>query len=337
MKEKMIMKEYGGCLNFEFQTKNINDYWDKYRNNKIDVDSGRSALQYIIENYNINRIWLPVYNCPLVGKRIEKISKIDIIWYNIDSLFRPSIDLNDLHEGDAILWVNYCGVMPQTLIDEIAEWQKKTPAKVIIDNIPAYFSRPRMQVLNIYSCRKFIGVPDGGHIIGDSVKTKELPQYCTAENHLYLLKAIETGPNSAYSDYQESEKRFTEAQAAYGMPVLTKRILEGIDYREVIERRMKNFRVLHNILGITNRLKLDDATMTPSVYPYLSSSKSLREKLLENKIYVSRFWKHVLTNELANKFEKDLAEYLIPLPIDQRYDEQDMQYIANMVKKLEED
>lgn len=100
---------------------------------------------------------------------------------------------------------------------------------------------------------------------------------------------------------------------------------------------MKNFRVLHNILGITNRLKLDDATMTPSVYPYLSSSKSLREKLLENKIYVSRFWKHVLTNELANKFEKDLAEYLIPLPIDQRYDEQDMQYIANMVKKLEED
>ena len=45
----------------------------------------------------------------------------------------------------------------------------------------------------------------------------------------------------------------------------------------------------------------------------------------------------MLTNELANKFEKDLAEYLIPLPIDQRYDEQDMQYIANMVKKLEED
>ena len=85
----MIMKEYGGCLNFEFQTKNINDYWDKYRNNKIDVDSGRSALQYIIENYNTNRIWLPVYNCPLVGKRIEKISKIDIIWYNIDSLLLP--------------------------------------------------------------------------------------------------------------------------------------------------------------------------------------------------------------------------------------------------------
>ena len=38
---------------------------------------------------------------------------------------------------------------------------------------------------------------------------------------------------------------------------------------------------------------------------------------------------------MANDFEKDLAEYLIPLPIDQRYERSDMNYIASKVIELE--
>lgn len=326
--------EYGGCLYFETGIKK-KDYYSDYIEHREDVDCGRSALQYIVESYDFKRIWLPVYNCPLVGKRIETVSSIEIKWYNIDSTFRPCIDKSELCENDVILWVNYCGVMPQELIDEIAVWSVKTPARVIIDNIPAYFSKPRMEALNIYSCRKFLGVPDGGYIIGDSVRRKELPLYSTVDNYMYLLKAIETGSNSAYREYQESEKRFSEATVAYGMPILTKRILESISYKEIIEKRKDNFLSLHNVLESSNRLKLDTSTMTPSVYPYLTSNKMLRENLLENKIYVSRFWKHILTNEHANDFEKDLAEYLIPLPIDQRYDKNDMDSIARKVAELE--
>lgn len=82
-------------------------------------------------------------------------------------------------------------------------------------------------------------------------------------------------------------------------------------------------------------MDINISTNTPSVYPYLTTSKQLRDKLIDNKIYISRFWKHVLTNELANDFEKDLAEYLIPLPIDQRYERSDMNYIASKVIELE--
>lgn len=325
-------KEYGGCLYFETSIDNKEYYsaWDKC---KIDVDSGRSALQFILENYNFKRIWLPVYNCPLVGKRIEQNPRIEICWYNIDDNFRPIIDKTRLLQGDCLLWVNYCGVMPQALIDEIVALQERTPVKVIVDNIPAYFSQPRMSAFNIYSCRKFIGVPDGGHIIGNAIEPKQLPTYSTARNYFYLLKAMESGSNSAYEDYQKSESRFTESDIAYGMPILTQKMLKSVNYGGVIKKRKSNFNILYSSLNESNRLKLDAATMTPSVYPYLTSNKNLREKLLENKIYVSRFWKHVLTNKLANEFEKDLAEYLIPLPIDQRYDESDMQYIATMVKR----
>lgn len=326
--------EYGGCLYFEFTT-GKQDYYGNYLKHRVDVDSGRSALQYVLEAYKIRRIWLPVYNCPLVGKRVENIGKIEIKWYNIDSRFRPCVDFAMMLENDAFLWVNYCGVMPQNLIDEIASWQEKTSAKIIIDNIPAYFSEPKMNVLNLYSCRKFIGVPDGGHVIGSAVSARKLPTYSTAENYLYLLKAIETGSNSVYEDYQKSEKRFTDADQAFGMPNLTKKILSCIDYEKIIKQRKKNFDTLHTILGKRNRMYMDVTSITPSVYPYLTRSIKLRERLLEEHIYVSRFWKHVLTNRLANDFEKELAEYLIPLPIDQRYEEEDMKYIASRVLELE--
>lgn len=327
--------EFGGCLHFERSLKGTVGYYDKYKDHCVDVDSGRSALQYIVENFNFKRIWLPVYNCPLVGQRISEVSDIEICWYNLREDFYPDVDKYGLHNRDCLLWVNYCGVMPQETIEAVVDLQTTTDVKVIIDNIPAYFSKPRMGAINIYSCRKFIGVPDGGHIIGNAIKPTELPTYSTAENYTYLLKAIESGSNSAYEGYNESEKRFRESKMAYGMPVLTKTILGSIDYEQIIKKRKENFRVLHEALGQKNRLSFDANTDTPSVYPYLCSDVDLRARLLENKIYISRFWKHVLTNELANNFEKDLTEYLIPLPIDQRYEREDMEYLIKKVREFE--
>lgn len=330
-----MREEYGGCLHFEIPQA-VGGYYDRYKYHMVNVDSGRSALQYILENFNYKRIWLPVYNCPLVEQRISEISNIEVCWYNIQSNFLPDIDMHEFNNGDCLLWVNYCGVMSQSVIATILALQKETPVKIIFDNIPAYFSQPQMEAINIYSCRKFIGVPDGGHVIGNDIKTRKLPTYSTAANYVYLMRAIETGSNSAYEGYSESEKRFRQSNVAYGMPELTKVILGGVDYNSLITKRKKNFLALHEILGERNRLLLDISTNTPSVYPYLCSDTKLREHLLENKIYISRFWKHVLSNELANGFEKDLAEYLIPLPIDQRYDVDDMKYIAMKVLKLED-
>ncbi len=325
-----MREEYGGCLHFEIP-QGIGGYYDRYKDHLVNVDSGRSALQYILETFNYKRIWLPVYNCPLVGQRINEVSDIEICWYNIRPNFLPDIDTYKFDYGDCLLWVNYCGVMTNDTIETILAFQKNTPVKIIFDNIPAYFSQPRMEAINIYSCRKFIGVPDGGHIIGNAVNPVQLPTYVTAENYVYLMRAIETGSNSAYEGYTESEKRFSQSDVAYGMPKLTKVLLGSVDYNRLITRRKNNFLVLHEALEESNRFSLDISTNTPSVYPYLCSDKKLRERLLESKIYVSRFWKHVLTNELANDFEKDLAEYLIPLPIDQRYDAKDMKYIATSV------
>lgn len=334
------MNEYGGCLHFEgliSQFRNgQGEYYRTYQECKVDVDSGRSAIQYILETGFYRRIWLPVYNCPLVVQRIERANKdIEIVWYNLNKDFSPAIEESNLQENDLFLWVNYCGVMPQSLIDYVADMQNRTKADVIIDNIPAYFSEPRMNVFNIYSCRKFLGVPDGGHIIKDAIKKQKLESYSTAENYLYLLRAAESGSNSVYKNYLQSESRFSDSNTAYGMPYLTYLFLQNLDYEQIKKKRKNNFDVLHRALSQSNRMCFDSNTTTPSVYPYLTNDIYLRQALLNNRVYVSRFWKHVLTNEKSNDFERDLAEYLIPLPIDQRYSTLDMEYLAQLVLDLE--
>ena len=223
----MRRAEYGGCLWFELGYPG-KDYYDSYRDKRIEVDCGRSAIQYLLEKNGYKRVWLPVYNCPLVYERIHRTSSVEVVFYNIREDFYPDINCKELQKGDVLLWVNYCGVMQDELIDQVARLSDETDADVIIDNIPAFFSHPRMNVYNIYSCRKFIGVPDGGYIIGDGVVPEELPIYNTSENYLYLLKAIEDGSNAVYSDYQTRESKISEENTAYGMPILTKCFLKPV-------------------------------------------------------------------------------------------------------------
>lgn len=327
--------EFGGCLHFEtmLSDKSNGQYYEHFENNKVDLDCGRSAIQYILSNIEFNNLWLPVYNCPLVADRIKTVFRINIKFYNINEEFFPLIEPKNIERDDVILWVNYFGVMPLHLINKIAQIKNKYNVNIIIDNIPAYFSEPLMDVFNIYSCRKFIGVPNGAHIISNKLCKKELQSYDTAKNYLYLLKAKESGSSYAYQDYLSCEKNFSISKTAYGMPKLTDSILRSVDYDKIKNIRKTNFLYLHKYLKNINLLNnVDFNSDTPSVYPLLIVNKNLRKQLLSNNVFVSMFWKHVLSNPLANSFEKVLAEYLIPLPIDQRYSICDMEILVNIIK-----
>ena len=327
--------EFGGCLHFEtmLSDKSNGQYYEHFKNNKVDSDCGRSAIQYILSNIEFNNLWLPVYNCPLVADRIKTVFSINIKFYNINEEFFPLIDPRNIERNDVILWVNYFGVMPLHLINKIAQIKNKYNVNIIIDNIPAYFSEPIMDVFNIYSCRKFIGVPNGAHIITDKLCRKELQSFDTAEKYLYLLKAKESGSSHAYQDYLSCEKNFSISKTVYGMPKLTESILRSVDYDKIKIVRKTNFLYLHKYLKNINLLKnVDFNSDTPSVYPLLIVDKNLRKQLLSNNVFVSMFWKHVLSNPLSNSFEKVLAEYLIPLPIDQRYNIGDMEILVNIIK-----
>jgi hypothetical protein len=56
----------------------------------------------------------------------------------------------------------------------------------------------------------------------------------------------------------------------------------------------------------------------------LTNDNHLRERLIQHKIYVAKYWEEVMQRPSVNLVEKNLVENLIPLPIDQRYNLDDM-------------
>ena len=73
------------------------------------------------------------------------------------------------------------------------------------------------------------------------------------------------------------------------------------------------------------------------MYPLLiEDGANVRKYLQERKIYISMLWPNVIETEAKDSYEYYLAQNILPIPCDQRYDSDDMKYIATMIKKIVE-
>ena len=68
------------------------------------------------------------------------------------------------------------------------------------------------------------------------------------------------------------------------------------------------------------------------VYPYFVPINGLREKVIENKIFVARYWPKVLEWANPDDIDYQLAYKMQPLPIDQRYGEKEMYKIIKIIR-----
>lgn len=312
-------KEYGGYLTIE-----LNSGLEYYRGSDVMAfNCARSAIAYVIQENGFSKLYLPVYMCESVRKRL--IDDIEIQYYNINKLMEPEVE--KIEDSAVIMIPNYFGVRDHD-IDRYGNIQH-----IIFDNTQAFFQIPIMRegVYNIYSCRKFLGVCDGAYLVGNEVKKKDIKRY-EPKFVRYMLDAITYGTDELYEMSLANEEQL-EQNEIYGISKLSQRILEGIDYKKIIERRKQNFQSIHQQLKDYNELsftKLNECV--PMVYPFLLQSETLRKKLIDNKIYVPQWWKYILQENQANEYEKYLCNYLFPLPIDQRYGIDDIYYIADIVK-----
>ncbi len=90
-----------------------------------------------------------------------KKTQIDYKYFSIDENLEI-INVDDLKEGDYILYINYFGIKNvyiNSLINKYGE-------KLIIDNSQSFFSKFGNNVSSIYSPRKFFGVSDGAYLVG---------------------------------------------------------------------------------------------------------------------------------------------------------------------------
>lgn len=313
------MKEIGGYLELERYNGSI------FHEKAVALNCGRSCLSYLIKTKKIKKLYLPYLCCDTVAQPCRRFG-VEIERYHIDVEFRPVFD-KKLETDEWIYIINYYG---QISNDEVEVWQKKY-SRVIFDNAQAYFQKPLTDVNTLYTCRKFFGVADGAFLYTKE-RINDLVRDESFERMRFVLGRYERTANEFYKE-SVANNEFFSVEPVKTISELTKNLLRAIDYPAVEKQRTENFVYLHERLKEKNKLNLkipNGAYMYPF---YCKDGAIVRKELQAQKIYIPTLWHDVFDTCNPNSLEYDYAMNILPLPIDQRYTKEDMEYVFEEVRR----
>lgn len=294
--------------------------------NSLYLNSARNCLEYILRVRKYTRVYIPFYTCQVILEPFLKMG-IDYTFYHINRLLEPTT-FPILNNNEAFLYTNYYG-LKQECVERLA---RHYGSQLIVDNSQALFAQPIQGIDTFYSPRKFVGVADGGYLYCASNSfDKMLPQDQSWQRMSHLFKRIDIGAQSGFDDFHQNDDSLIN-QPIMQMSNLTETILSSCDYNHIINSRRQNYDYLSPILDASNKLYLTRTKNdVPMVYPYWTDDVSLRQQLIDNHIYVAQYWPNVLDWCQEGDLEYELAQNLIPLPIDQRYGEEEMKKIIEII------
>ena len=313
------MKSIGGYFGLELPQ------GTEYHSQAIALNTGRNALEYILRARGYKRVYLPYYSCEVLLEPFKRLG-VEYTFYHINANLEADLQPS-LNSDEAILCINYFG-LKQDHVNALAQRYGK---QLIVDNTQAFYARPIDGIDTFYSCRKFFGVPDGAYLYCDKVLDAELEQDYSWERMTHLLKRIDVSAEAAYADFREQSEKLKN-NPIRKMSQLTHSIMASIDYNDVAEKRRQNYLLLDKALGNKNGITLSlAADAVPMVYPFFTTDQQLRQHLIDNKVYVATYWPNVLDWINTDSTEYTLTTQLLPLPIDQRYSEEEMKRIQRLV------
>lgn len=313
-----LMKEIGGYIELDTY------YLPMLHEGAIALNCGRNCLAYLFRSREIRKIKLPFFICASIPNVCDR-ERIEKSFYHVGLDFKPVEGLS-LEEDEWLYLVNFYGQLSN---EEIQGYVQKY-GRVIVDQANDYFAVPLFGIDTFYTCRKWFGVADGAFLYTEKPLSDEFSQDESFDRMDFLLGRYERPANEFYAGYNANNKYFIN-QPIKQMSRLTTNLLHGIDYKAVEIKRRENFEFLQEQLGVHNHLKPRTASF---MYPFMiEHGADIRKKLQAEKIYIPTLWPTVFELTNSEDLEYQMAENILPLPIDQRYGIEDMQYVVEEVQK----
>lgn len=314
------MKTIGGYFELELNKK------EEYHQEAIRLNTGRNAFEYLLLANSYTKVYMPFFTCDVLLEPLKK-HQIAYEFYNIDEQFEPLFDYDIVQSNEIFLYTNYFG-----LKDDFIKTLAIKFKKLIIDNSQSFYSKPLTGIDTFYSPRKFFGVPDGAYLYSNKKLEMSFEKDVSFNRCIHLLKRMDSNAESGYADFIVNDKGLMN-QDIKEMSNLTQALLSAIDYNISADKRIQNFNLLHQALKESNKFEIDVLNIgVPMVYPYWSNNVTLRQKLLDNKVYTAIYWQNVRDWSEKDSLEYCMAKQIIYLPIDQRCDEIDLNKIIKIIK-----
>lgn len=323
---RLLTNEIGGYFELDLENHNNFPHADG-----LMFQSLRNSLVYFLKSVNCSKVYIPKYCCPTIASEL-KHANISFSSYHINSRLEPEIDIGDIMSDEYLFYVNYFGQC-----DDVVTSLSKKVVNLIIDHSHSLFGALPAAACHLFSPRKFAGLPDGGVMLCPAYKILE-PDCKDKTSIMRMSHLLLRASRSAVSGYAEFKKnRATlQHQSSKSMSSLTRRLIKHIDWDQCKKVRTQNFLHLHKALGKYNHNNIAQNIVGAFCYPLFMPENDigfLRSRLIEEKIYVPQLWPDI-DEDILNAAEKDIKASTLLLPVDQRYNYEDMICIIKKVKGL---
>lgn len=362
----------GRDRNTPLQLKEVEKYGKK---NIAYTASAREAISLALqsmekENPDIcKKCLMPGYMCDTVFIPFEQ-NEWELCFYHIGKDMKADErELRNLLEKEkpSLLFIHgYYGVDTWKELRPFLQECQKQGVQIMEDTTQAYYLETDYQADYIIgSLRKWYAVADGGFLVTDHLIAEdvlELDEYI-AFGRLRMqikkwnyLQAVAKGWEKL-NDLQRSllqkdkeeylalnrlmENYLDQTSKVAEISVFSRNMLMQIDEEACKNRRNANCRILQE--GLQNKKTLtpvmgeDCLDAAPLYFPvYMENRDDLQEYLRQRDIYVPVLWPIGKENaDCLSEDEKYIYSHLAAIPMDQRYGEEEMKRIVDVVEEYE--
>lgn len=340
-----------------FSLKEVEKYNKKYT---CYTSSGRDAILLAIRTIEKNhpnvvkKCLMPAYMCDSVFIPFE-LTGWELVFYHINQVFETEAKelqtLIEKHQPGVIFVHPYYGVDTCKNLWDVMEPYRKKGLLVMEDMTQSYYlaAERKMADYIIGSLRKWYAIPDGGFLVCDeSIATEWVKEsddsfmnrrlFTMQSKYEYLSHG--SGDKQSYlQDNRTLEHEMDQFTCVRTISGETMQLLSDIDESHEKEIRAKNYAYLNQ--NLANHIKyasISKSNQEENVglyYPvYLEDRESIQRALIENQIYAPVLWPIGKQNEKElSQTEQDIFDHILALPMDQRYDVDDMERIVKVMKE----
>lgn len=316
------MKVIGGFYELLIPEKSFD-----YHEDAIALSNGRACIRLITKNLNIKKCYVPNYTCDAVYHPFD-LEGVPYELYSIRENMEPETFPN-LAPDEYFYYINYFGVKSNVVEKLYGIYGNK----LIIDNTHDFFKKRQHDCWSFTSARKYFGVPDGAFLYAPKDINSSFERF-DKFSLAHSLERLRGNQEIAFRNYQDYEKSLTSE--INKISLFSEKTLSLVDIKNTTAKRKENFHALNKILENRNKFTLDNILDgdVPFAYPFLPSINFSKESLYGANIFVPTLWADPLKRDATTAYEKELAENLMPLPIDERYTIDDMKFMAEQIIRV---
>ena len=198
------------------------------------------------------------------------------------------------------------------------------------------------------SIRKWCGVPDGGFAVcregqfNDKPKCSDMAlenakrEACEMK-YAYMFNGVDCKPASKQR-YREAEHILDTQSSFHAIGKLSALIQTNLDRNRLRNKRRENYSILANGLRNHSDIRLVFKELPEDVIPlylpvFVRNRDIVQSLLADNAVYAPVVWPKAECCPVVDDNAEELYSHLLCLPIDQRYELDDMQRIVNVINR----